>query len=124
MGSVKHFLMGRVQQGFDFEVARKPFDAPYQSKSPTSRAAAEAIAPRAGTLRRAVLDFLVGLGDHGATDEEMQTALKMGANTQRPRRVELVAGGFVVDSDQTRPTMSGKAATVWIATEYKIESRE
>ena len=107
--------MNAQQKGFDFDAVRKPAGAPYQSHSETSRAAAEAIASKAGTIRRVILDFLVGLGDHGATDEEIQTGLVMGANTQRPRRVELVRAGLVVDSGKTRPTLSGKAAVVWVA---------
>jgi hypothetical protein len=90
-----------------------PVGAPYQSHSSTSQAAAEAILPKAGTLRRKVLDYLVGRGVHGATDEEIQGGLQMGANTERPRRIELVNALLVRDSGTTRPTRSGKQAVVW-----------
>jgi hypothetical protein len=92
------------------------FDAPHQTCSATSRAAAEAIAPAAGTLRATVLAYLVRCEESGATDEEMQTAIGMAQNTQRPRRGELVRAGFVRDSGKTRPTRSGRNASVWIAT--------
>ena len=90
--------------------------APYQKHSPTSQAAAEAILPKTGTLRRMVYNFIAQRGHYGATDEEIQSCLSMGANTQRPRRVELVAASLVRDSGTTRKTRSRKAAVVWVTT--------
>jgi hypothetical protein len=87
---------------------------PAQRHSATSQAAAEEIAPRAGTLRAAVLATLQHAID-GLTDEQMQDMLGMGASTQRPRRVELVQAGLVRDSGRTRLTRSGRKATVWVA---------
>lgn len=87
---------------------------PRQQHSPTSTEAAEAIEPRADTLRAQVLDYLRMCNVNGATDEEMQLALGMNPSTQRPRRVELVNAGLVVDSGRTRPTASGRAAVVWV----------
>ena len=46
--------------------------APFQRHSRTSRRAAEAMEPRAGTKRAQVLGFLRACGSRGATDEEMQ----------------------------------------------------
>jgi len=88
---------------------------PAQAHSPTSRAAADGIAPVSGELRRRVYEHLVGRGEDGATDEEMQGALAMGASTQRPRRIELVELGLVKDSGRTRRTKSGRSAVVWVA---------
>jgi hypothetical protein len=48
----------------------------------------------------------------------MQSSLPMNPNTQRPRRVELVQGLWVVDSGRTRKTMGGDEAVVWVATEF------
>jgi hypothetical protein len=48
-----------------------------------------------------------------ATDEEIQLGLEMSGSTERPRRVELVAAGRIVDSGRTRPTQSGRQAVVW-----------
>lgn len=78
----------------------------------TSEAAAGAIAGVADHLKCVVLNFLK-LSFDGATDEEMQIALKMPGNTQRPRRIKLVELGLVVDSGSTRQTQSGRAAVVW-----------
>jgi hypothetical protein len=88
---------------------------PYQPHSDTSRHAAERVAPLAHTMRGQVLAFLQACGPDGATDEEMQARMPMPANTQRPRRIELVADGFVKASGKTRGTRSGDYAVVWIA---------
>ena len=80
----------------------------------TSRAAAEQIEPTAGTLRAEVLAAIRAW--EGATDEQLQEYLHMPANTQRPRRRELVLQRLVVDSGQRRATNSGRQAIVWIAT--------
>lgn len=92
--------------------------APYQHHSATSKAAAESIEPRAGTQKSLVLHYLRRMKDCGATDEEMQRILPMSANSQRPRRQELVKLGLVVDSGMTRKTDSGLDAVVWIASEF------
>lgn len=89
---------------------------PHQRHSDTSRAAAEAVEPKAATLRRRVLEYLRSVHPDGATDNEIQAALGMDPNTQRPRRVELVTMRLVRDSGQTRPTPSGRRAVVWEAT--------
>lgn len=83
----------------------------------TSSAAAERIEPVAGTLRRKLLDFLIAQSAHGATDEEMQTACKINANTQRPRRQELEQGGWIRRTERTRPTASGRDAVIYVAIE-------
>ena len=88
------------------------FTAPYQRHSATSRAAAERIEPKIGTKRAIVLAFL---RNGPATDEEMQRGIPMGANTQRPRRIELVAARLIRDSGRTRATSGGDQAVVWEA---------
>lgn len=88
---------------------------PPHSGSRTSRQAAAAIQPNAATLRAAVLRYLNQRGGRGATDQEIQMALNMGGDTERPRRGELVAGGLVEDSGFTRKTSTGREATVWVA---------
>ncbi len=85
---------------------------PAQQHSRPSLQAADAIKPRAPELRQKVLEFIASRPD-GATDEECQLGMPMPQNTQRPRRVELVEAGLIVDSGMTRKTRSGRAATVW-----------
>lgn len=87
---------------------------PHVRGSATSKAAAERIAPKAGTKRAKVLECLKKVGTLGLTDEQMQYWLKMPANTQRPRRVELVKAGLIKDSGRTRPTLGGDQAVVWV----------
>lgn len=81
----------------------------------TSRAAAAAVQVRTGSQRARVLLHLVRNGP--ATDLELQRALGLSPNSERPRRGELVAGGFVADTGETR--MHHDAAyTVWAATDH------
>ncbi len=88
--------------------------APYQRHSETSRAAAESIKPHRGPMHEKILRLLKMMDEwDGATDEQMQAALKMKESTQRPRRRELQLWGDVIDSGKTRPTASGRMAVVW-----------
>jgi hypothetical protein len=87
---------------------------PHQKHSDTSKGAALGLSEqRRATLRAAVFRYL-SLAAVGATDEEMQCALQMDGNTQRPRRCELVEAGLITDSGHRRPTSKGKLATVWM----------
>lgn len=90
---------------------------PATNGTPTSNAAAERIEPTAGTLRRSILDYLRECGAQGATDEQIQFALNMSANTERPRRQELEALGWVVRTNRTRKTRSNRDALVFVAME-------
>lgn len=87
---------------------------PAQAHSPTSVAAAEAVAPKVGRLRRVVLDCLRG-EPGGLTDEEVIDRTGLSPSTARPRRIELQRTGLVKDSGRTRKTRSGRLATVWEA---------
>ena len=95
-----------------------PRSTPFQIHSKTSIAASLSAQPKAGTKRAILLEFIQRQRHLGATDEEMQASLPMNPNTQRPRRVELVQGRFVLDSGRTRKTVGGDEAVVWVATEF------
>ena len=112
------------------QVAGSDRPAPHSGGS-TSAAAAREIRGEAKTQRRQVLAYLIGRGQDGATDEEMQRDLEMPGNTQRPRRSELeqlrlieakVEHGFANDRHPegihsvTRMTSSGRQAQVWVVT--------
>ncbi len=86
----------------------------FVARSQTSRAAAEAIRPDTGRLRLAVLVAIRDAG--GLTDEEGIDATGISPNCYRPRRVELVQMGKVIDSGKTRLTKSLRKAVVWVAT--------
>jgi hypothetical protein len=85
--------------------------------SATSQAAADSIAPLTGRLLLQVLAAFEAAGEAGLTDEEGMERTKLGGSTYRPRRVSLVEAGKVRDSGKTRPTLSGRRASVWIKTD-------
>jgi hypothetical protein len=97
---------------------------PHIEHSPTSEAAAITIAPLTGRLLTLVYRYILGCGESGATDEEIQIALNMAGSTERPRRIELLARGKVRDSGRTRPTLAGRAAVVWVDAEGGEEPHE
>ena len=88
---------------------------PHQWHSDTSRAAAEAIAPKFGTMTRTVLAELCKY-PLGLTDEEAQNIMGMPGNSYRPCRVTLMDRGFVIDSGHRRKTAQRKDAVVWSVT--------
>ena len=89
-----------------------PARAPAVQSSVTSMAAADAIGASLNALQRSVASFLRTRGDHGATDEEIAVGLQMNPSTARPRRIELVRRGLVIEAG-TRKAMSGRYATAW-----------
>lgn len=84
---------------------------PAQRHSLTSLAAAAAIRGRIGPLHMQLIRYLRTCD--GATDEEMQADIPMGANTQRPRRRELELWGVIENSGRVRLTRSRRLAVVW-----------
>lgn len=81
---------------------------------PTQVRAAERVLPKTGSQRRKVYDT-IARNVHGATDDEVATYLRIGLNSVRPRRLELVEAGLVEDSGICRKTPSGHDAIVWRA---------
>ncbi|GMV98047.1 MAG: hypothetical protein HRF43_09805 [Phycisphaerae bacterium] len=82
----------------------------------TSIDARYSVAGRALDARSRVLSYIEQRGSAGATDEEVRVALGMRVQTQTPRRGELVKLGLIRDSGRRRPTSTGRAAVVWVAT--------
>jgi len=89
-------------------------EPPFIRGSDTSEAAAEAIGEVSGRLRLQVYELLCEYASTGLTDHQQQEILQMNPSTQRPRRIELVDAGLVIDSGRRRPSPSGRPATVWI----------
>ena len=81
------------------------------SAKPTSASAALNALPKSGSKRRRVYEYLKQTG--GATDEEIERALRISGNTVRPTRGSLVKDKFVIATDLERPTISGNMAIVW-----------
>lgn len=90
------------------------FFPPY-SGGGTSEYAAESMRMIAGELRRRVYAYIRSKGSYGATDQEIQMGLSLDSNTARPRRWELCREGKIRRSGQTRKTVSGREADVWVA---------
>lgn len=84
---------------------------PAQEESDTSRLAATAIQPVAAALARRVHACIA---ECPCTDLEGQERTGIAGDSWRPRRVDLERRGQVV-ADGTRPTRSGRLATVWRA---------
>lgn len=82
----------------------------YPGQQDTSESASLYVLSRTGTKRRMVYDRLKVWGP--ATDVELQQGLGMVPNTERPRRRELVIGGFVQDSG-ARKKHHGEEHIVW-----------
>ncbi len=95
---------------------RRSSDVPPSIRSSsTSRHAAARIAGISSKLGGRILDVLRDAGCLGLTDQELQELLCMTGDSERPRRVELVEEGLVVDSGSRRRTPGGRLAVVWIA---------
>lgn len=91
--------------------------APYQRHSATSKAAAEALAPRLGKLEALALDAFRAAGHDGLTDDELD-AVTCATSTLRPRRVGLAQKGLLASANRTRATRMGRVALVWVAREF------
>lgn len=95
---------------------RTLFDKPLPHNGcETSKAAAESKRLRAGAQQQRVLECLQQAGDTGMTDEQIQVALGLSGDSERPRRRKLVELGLVADSGEVRETTSGHAAVIWVA---------
>lgn len=92
------------------------------SNNTTSLDAAKQIEPNSGTLEEKVLLAIRKAGATGMTDQEIQKALGMNPNTQRPRRGTLHAKNLIADSGRTRHTASGRSAIVWVDKKFSPNS--
>lgn len=88
--------------------------APSVPDSSSSAQAADAVRPHVRKLEQLVLDVVRKAPD-GMTDREIQDALGMRGDTERPRRVWLVANGFLENRDnkQRKTPDTGRMAAVW-----------
>lgn len=83
----------------------------------TSQAAAAAVEPKTGSQRHRLLAAVAQVSRDpklvGLTDVELGAATGIRPNSLRPRRGELVDGGWLEDSGRTR-IHHGRAHTVWV----------
>ncbi|MEO1511902.1 MAG: hypothetical protein AAFU70_07520 [Planctomycetota bacterium] len=80
----------------------------------TSEVAAKLIADHALTQRDRILTLIRASGAEGVTDDEGEAELGIKSQSYTPRRGELVAMGFIVDSRRRRLSVSGRPAAVWV----------
>lgn len=91
--------------------------SPFCPTSDTSHAAAVAIENKTAMRRREVWKALVKAGANGLTRQELEPATCLSGDSIRPRVLELIASGHVIESQvQTRLTRAGNAAAVLLAT--------
>ena len=80
----------------------------------TSIEAQRKSAPRMSSYKARVYQFLIDRMEQGATDQEMQFALKMSGDTLRPTRGKLLKENFIYDSGKTRKNENGNDCIVWV----------
>jgi hypothetical protein len=83
----------------------------------TSRAAAEKVLPKTGSLKRRVYEYILNQGLRGATDQEIEKTLQIEGNTVRPTRVGLFKEGYIIDTGTTRKNHHNNDCIVWRAVE-------
>lgn len=88
----------------------------FARESETSRQAAIAAYPRTGKGRWRIMTHIARHGDYGRTRDELAADLRMSPNTIRPRVKELLEGGWLEVTADTRLTPSGQRAEVLAAT--------
>lgn len=87
---------------------------PHQVHSETSISAARSISHETAAMRLRVLQFL--RDNPGCTDEEIAEGTGLPPNTARPRRVELMRSGTVVQVGK-KVARSGRKANAWAVRE-------
>ncbi len=88
---------------------QQPLGVPYQRHSATSRDAAILVSEKPTKIvqdRQKILAMVRRSGP--MTDREIQAALEMPGDTERPRRIELVRAGWLIDTGERRDR-----STVW-----------
>ena len=79
----------------------------------TSVIAAAVVLPKSGTQRSKVL-YAVAESEDGMTDAEIALDLSMEGNSVRPRRLELIEMGWLVDSGRRRASAGHGEGIVWV----------
>lgn len=83
----------------------------------TSREAAEKVFPKTGSIRRAIMDFIIAYG--GATDYQLEAYLNGKHQTISASRRSLVIDGFLIDSGRTITNDVGNKCIVWVSSQLK-----
>lgn len=91
-----------------------PTPKAYDNGTLTSRTAAESARVFVNSQAARVHAFIESQGERGATDKEIQTALKMAGDSQRPRRVWLRDHGFIKLKGEPSETIVRDRCAVWV----------
>lgn len=95
-----------------FGLLSLPFTGTSEATRATSQDAARKVS-NCDADRRRLLAYIRDR-EHGATDDEMQQALGMAGDSQRPRRIELARAGCIEGREgMTRATRAGRPAVIW-----------
>ena len=81
----------------------------------TSLEALQKISPLIPSLRERILCYFIEREGYGATDQEIETNLRISGNTVRPTRIGLLKSGLIVDSGMTRLNQNGNRCIVYVA---------
>ena len=91
-----------------------PTPKAYDNGTLTSRTAAESARMFVNSQAARVHAFIESQGERGATDKEIQAALKMPGDSQRPRRVWLRDHGFIKLNGEPSENVVRNRCTVWV----------
>ena len=95
-----------------------PHTAGHRGNRDTSIMASKDLQPHLGRLQAAVFNVVADAGPHGATCDDIGSALGWIVFRVRPRTAELRALGKIVDSGKRRKGGSGRLAIVWCLPDY------
>jgi hypothetical protein len=71
-----------------------------------------------GSNRAKVNQFIIDQMENGATDQEIQSALRMSGDTLRPTRLSLLKDGLIYESGKLRKNANGNECIVWVSAQY------
>lgn len=91
-----------------------PTPKAYDNGTLTSRKAADSARVFVNSQAARVHTFIESQGERGATDKEIQAALKIAGDSQRPRRVWLRDHGFIKLKGEPSETVVRDRCAVWI----------
>jgi hypothetical protein len=99
-------------------------DRPGYRRTPTSREAAQKIAPHAKTLQRLALAEFIAAHPKGLTADQVAKLLGESVLCVRPRCSELRAAGLIEQTPERRVNESGMTAAVWRASPAALKQKD
>lgn len=117
--------LGNSPQGDLFrEIPAEYPNYPGARSAPASREAARAVAPMAGTLRRACLNHYLAIYPKAAAADEVAAVLRRSILSVRPRISELRKSGFVEPTPERARNDSGLRAHRLRASRLALNARD